>query len=351
MTITINPLIIILLVIVCIIIGAVTYFCCDVLSVSSFCKKIHFNEEQKKIKEGLIEKKNIVEKEMTEEIKQAISKKRQELSQLDRDYEQKFHQYQRNTMELDSRYNQTREAYERMDREAEIQRQKENAEIIAAAAKEREQRIATINAQYEKEKDKAKVNFQIFSDEINSKKAALTEEIKAFEARQAVIIAQFKKDEEVRKKRDFYHITITDQEAEDIKRLRKVADELHNPAVLYKLIWENYYKNKFSELVGRVVGDNKKATGIYKITNINNEKTYIGQTKAGFENRWRTHIRRGLKAEPTTNNKLYAEMWNEGPENFTWEIIECCAESELTAREKFYINFYKSMEWGYNAKS
>lgn len=45
MTITINPLTIILLVIVCIIIGAITYFCCDALSVSSFRKKIHFNEE------------------------------------------------------------------------------------------------------------------------------------------------------------------------------------------------------------------------------------------------------------------------------------------------------------------
>jgi hypothetical protein len=32
-------------------------------------------------------------------------------------------------------------------------------------------------------------------------------------------------------------------------------------------------------------------------------------------------VRRGLKAEPTTNNKLYSAMWEEGPENFTFEIV------------------------------
>jgi hypothetical protein len=46
-----------------------------------------------------------------------------------------------------------------MDREAEAERQKENAEIVAAATKEREQKIAAVNAQYEKEKDELKVNF------------------------------------------------------------------------------------------------------------------------------------------------------------------------------------------------
>lgn len=348
MTITINPLIIILLVIVCIIIGAVTYFCCDALSVSSFHKKIHFNEEQKKIKEGLIEKKNIVEKEMTEEIKQAISKKRQELSQLDRDYEQKFHQYQRNTMELDSRYVQTREAYERMDREAEIQRQKENAEIIAAAAKEREQRIATINAQYEKEKDEAKVNFQIFSDEINSKKAALTEEIKAFEARQAAIIAQFKKDEETRKQRDFYHISIDSMSVNDIAKLKSMAPSFSRPEIFYKLLYETYYKALMEELFKRVLGDNKDKGGIYKITNINDEKVYIGKTTK-FIDRWRTHAKRGCNIERIAG-QIYDALFKEGLENFTWEIVEVCPKEEQTEKEKYWIEFYHSDQYGYNMK-
>lgn len=348
MTITINPLIIILLVIVCIIIGAVTYFCCDALSVFSFRKKIHFNEEQKKIKEGLIEKKNIVEKEMTEEIKQAISKKRQELSQLDRDYEKKFHQYQRNTMELDSRYNQTREAYERMDREAEIQRQKENAEIIAAAAKEREQRIATINAQYEKEKDEAKVNFQIFSDEINSKKAALTEEIKAFEARQAAIIAQFKKDEETRKQRDFYHISIDSMSVNDIAKLKSMAPSFSRPEIFYKLLYETYYKALMEELFKRVLGDNKDKGGIYKITNINDEKVYIGKTTK-FIDRWRTHAKRGCNIERIAG-QIYDALFKEGLENFTWEIVEVCPKEEQTEKEKYWIEFYHSDQYGYNMK-
>lgn len=348
MTITINPLVIILLVIVCIIIGAVTYFCCDALSVSSFHKKIHFNEEQKKIKEGLIEKKNIVEKEMTEEIKQAISKKRQELSQLDRDYEQKFHQYQHDTMELDSRYIKTREAYEQMDREAEVQRQKENAEIIAAAAKEREQRIATINAQYEKEKDEAKVNFQIFSDEINLKKAALTEEIKAFEARQAAIVAQFKKDEETRKQRDFYRISIDSMSVNDIAKLKSMAPSFSRPEIFYKLLYETYYKALMEELFKRVLSDNKDKGGIYKITNINNEKVYIGKTTK-FIDRWRTHAKRGCNIERIAG-QIYDALFKEGLENFTWEIVEVCPKEEQTEKEKYWIEFYHSDQYGYNMK-
>ena len=348
MTITINPLIIILLVIVCIIIGAVTYFCCDALSVSSLRKKIHFNEEQKKIKEGLVEKKNVVEKEMTEEIKQAISKKRQELSQLDRDYEQKFNQYQRDTMELDSRYVQTREAYEKMDREAEIQRQKENAEIIAAAAQEREQRIAAINAQYEKEKDEAKVNFQTFSDEINLRKAALTEEIKAFEARQAAIIAQFKKDEETRKQRDFYHISIDSMSVNDIAKLKSMAPSFSRPEIFYKLLYETYYKALMEELFKRVLGDNKDKGGIYKITNINDEKVYIGKTTK-FIDRWRTHAKRGCNIERIAG-QIYDALFKEGLENFTWEIVEVCPKEEQTEKEKYWIEFYHSDQYGYNMK-
>lgn len=348
MTITINPLVIILLVIVCIIIGAVTYFCCDALSVSSLRKKIHFNEEQKKIKEGLIEKKNIIEKEMTEEIKQAISKKRQELSQLDRDYEQKFHQYQHDTMELDSRYIKTRETYEQMDREAEVQRQKENAEIIAAAAKEREQRIATINAQYEKEKDEAKVNFQIFSDEINLKKAALTEEIKAFEARQAAIVAQFKKDEETRKQRDFYRISIDSMSVNDIAKLKSMAPSFSRPEIFYKLLYETYYKALMEELFKRVLGDNKDKGGIYKITNINNEKVYIGKTTK-FIDRWRTHAKRGCNIERIAG-QIYDALFKEGLENFTWEIVEVCPKEEQTEKEKYWIEFYHSDQYGYNMK-
>lgn len=101
-------------------------------------------------------------------------------------------------------------------------------------------------------------------------------------------------------------------------------------------------------MVGRVVmgrGD----TGIYKITNINDGRVYIGQTRQAFKERWRTHVKRGLRAEPTTNNKLYAAMWEEGVENFTFEVLSECNATDLNAKEKEYISLYHGDTWGYNS--
>lgn len=103
-------------------------------------------------------------------------------------------------------------------------------------------------------------------------------------------------------------------------------------------------------MIGRVLGDDKDSTGIYKITNIKNQMCYIGQTKAGFKNRWRTHVKRGLGCEEQTNNRLHDALKKEGIENFTFQVVEICNEKILTERERFYINFYDSKNWGYNSK-
>lgn len=130
--------------------------------------------------------------------------------------------------------------------------------------------------------------------------------------------------------------------------MKNVAATLNSPQVLYKLIWENYYKSKFSELVGRVAGKSR-GCGIYKITDITNEKVYIGQTRQTYSDRWRSHVKRGLRAEPATNNKLYNAMWEDGVENFTFEVLCDCKAEELNEKERYFIKFYKSDEWGYNS--
>lgn len=101
--------------------------------------------------------------------------------------------------------------------------------------------------------------------------------------------------------------------------------------------------------MGRITKKEDKC-GIYKITNIINGKTYIGQTKQAFSERLKDHVRRGLKAEPATSNKLYDAMWEDGIENFTFEILCKCQPTELNEKEIYFIHFYKSTEWGYNIK-
>lgn len=164
------------------------------------------------------------------------------------------------------------------------------------------------------------------------------------------LIEQFKKDEEARKESDFYRIAIPESFKDDIVKLKSIAAQLSKPSTLYKLIWKEYYENSFNAMVGRVLGSEADKSGIYKITNINNQMVYIGQA-VNVGSRWRTHVKRGLKAEEGTSNRLYTALWEEGVENFTFQVVEFCDRKDLTEREKFYISFYNTKEYGYNSKS
>lgn len=88
--------------------------------------------------------------------------------------------------------------------------------------------------------------------------------------------------------------------------------------------------------------------GIYKITCNETGKCYIGQS-IDIENRWLQHIC-ATKYE-TDNNKFYNAMRKYGYENFTYEIIEECSNSqeELDDRERYWIEYYNSYEDGYNS--
>lgn len=245
-----------------------------------------------------------------------------------------------------------------------IRRKKEYEELDAAAQSERE---AKIKAELEeahtkyaealeafkssyKEKQQEMINeLSQYKETIDLRKQELTNEIEKYENKQKEIIQRFKEDEAKREKAGFYSIQIKEEDKEDIAKLRQLADKMNNPTVIYKLIWENYYKVPFTQMVGRVVPAAQKGIGIYKITNTQNGKCYVGQTKQDFGTRWRSHVRRGVRAEPGTMNKLYGEMWKEGVENFTFEILTACKPEELNEKEKYFIKFYQADEWGYNS--
>lgn len=150
----------------------------------------------------------------------------------------------------------------------------------------------------------------------------------------------------MRAQRDFYRIKITDEAAQDIRKLKSLAMNFNNPNAIYKLIWEVYYKSLMENLFKKVLSDNAKCGGIYKITNINNEKVYVGRTTSFIE-RLRTHSKRGCGID-RIKGLLYDAMFDEGLENFTFEIIEVCSKDEQPQREKYWISFYKSNEYGYN---
>ena len=88
--------------------------------------------------------------------------------------------------------------------------------------------------------------------------------------------------------------------------------------------------------------------GIYKITNKLTNKVYIGSSVV-ISNREYKHFWM-LQKNIHDNSHLQKSFNKHGRNNFIFEVVEYCLESELIEKENYYITFYKSNEsnFGYN---
>ena len=84
---------------------------------------------------------------------------------------------------------------------------------------------------------------------------------------------------------------------------------------------------------------------IYKITNLINNKLYIGKTERTIEVRWKEHLRH---TQTYPNIPLYRAINKYGKDNFTIEMIENCSNEIVNDREQYWIKFYNAYENGYN---
>ena len=85
----------------------------------------------------------------------------------------------------------------------------------------------------------------------------------------------------------------------------------------------------------------KNVCGIYKVTNKDNGKVYIGPS-VEIGKRWRQHM--------TAKDDIYFHkaIQKYGVENFEWEVIEQCKKKDLDEREIYWIEYYDSFNKGYN---
>lgn len=65
--------------------------------------------------------------------------------------------------------------------------------------------------------------------------------------------------------------------------------------------------------------------------------------------RWSEHCKAGLGIDTPVGNKLYTAMLAEGLYGFTFELLEECKKEELDEKERYYIDVYNSVEFGYNS--
>lgn len=86
---------------------------------------------------------------------------------------------------------------------------------------------------------------------------------------------------------------------------------------------------------------------IYKITNIQNNKVYIGQTIRPVEKRFQRHINDAINNVLDTHFARAIRKY--GAENFKIEIIDTADNQEdLNHREQYWIQYYSSTVHGYN---
>lgn len=85
---------------------------------------------------------------------------------------------------------------------------------------------------------------------------------------------------------------------------------------------------------------------VYKITNIKNNKMYIG-ISIDYQKRWKQHVSH-LNKNKHCNWKLQKD-WNKyGPECFMFDVLEECSISDVYEKEIEYITLHDTFNNGYN---
>lgn len=245
--------------------------------------------------------------------------------------------------------------YQQASLNAEMYCQKANelaSEKLAQSAEQMAQKYQQAEDNYQQEYLKAiEESTKEYTNLIIQKQEELnkiSQELVEAKAKQNAIVEANKRAEEVKQKEQFYKLNLSEIDIEEIKKLRSIIPYLRSAEPINKVIWKVYYEKSYTDLIGRVIGQGIH-TGIYKITNIENQKCYIGQA-VNIADRWKQHIKRGVGAETPTRNKLYPAMYELGPEQFTFEILEECDKSLLDSREDYWQEFYQAKEFGYSIK-
>lgn len=228
-----------------------------------------------------------------------------------------------------------------------IQNQKLTIEKDLAVLRETGKLVAA--SEISKELDARRREFDEAIAMLQEKISRTSESLSDLRASRQAAIEMYKREKEQVDNVLFYRMHLTADNEEDIQYLQSVEKFLHNREVLNKLIYKTYYEKPYTDLAGRVIGI-VDCGGIYKITRISDNMVYIGQATS-FKDRWKSHIKRALGAEPMTQNKLYPAMAESGPQNFTFEILEKCTRDKFNEKEKFWIEYYQSNSYGFNIKA
>ena len=201
--------------------------------------------------------------------------------------------------------------------------------------------------EYAQHEELLKESYSKIQSELLKQKEQVEEDLAQIEATRTAALQAQLKEKEIKEKLSFYCLTIGQNDLDDIKILERMKNQLHNPRILSMLIWSTYFQKPMTNLCNNIIGTSVKS-GIYKITNQKDNMCYIGQA-VDLARRWKDHAKCGLGIDTPASNKLYKAMIEDGLWNFSFEVLEECPSAQLNEKEKYYIQLYKSYDFGYNS--
>lgn len=190
-------------------------------------------------------------------------------------------------------------------------------------------------------------NYDTIHEELLKQMVKVKIDLEKIEKTRAAAIEAQLKEKEIKEQLSFYCLSANESDLADIKVLERMKSQLNKPRILSMLIWSTYWQKPMTALCNNILGTSI-VTGIYKITNQETGECYIGQA-ADVAKRWKDHAKCGLGIDTPAGNKLYKAIQEYGIWNFSWELLEQCNRVDLDEKERYYIQLYKSYEFGYNS--
>lgn len=197
--------------------------------------------------------------------------------------------------------------------------------------------------------EKAMAEMDVQAEAARAQIEILTKEIAEYSAKQTAINEAILRQRALEEQQDFYRVCLGPEAANDVEILKEARRNLKKPEIIDKIIYDNYIAKPVLEMIKRVL-QNTTCSGIYKITCIKTGEIYIGKS-VDIKSRWQQHCKSAFNCGTIAHSLLHTKMKQYGIENFTFELVEQVPKEQLSEREKFYIDFYKTKETGLNERN
>ena len=160
------------------------------------------------------------------------------------------------------------------------------------------------------------------------------------------ILEPIKQYEKERQEKLFYTIQLPEEYKDDIEfLLTTVAAKVQHPDIISKLVWAEYVKPNLDNTFKRI--EIKSESGIYKLTSLQNGMSYVGKS-TDVKKRIADHFKSSIGIKSIADQAVHHAILKEGFWNWSIEVITYADKEQLNELEKYYIDFFKTQEYGYN---